>query len=99
MNYRLPNSCPSCGEELRVKRCACPRCEAAVDGDFALPVLCRLTDEEQAFARHLILSSGNLKELARLYEVSYPTVRNRLDALIERVVALEASRSGEAGAS
>jgi len=35
-------------------------------------------------------SSGSLKDPARLYEVSYPTVRNRLDALITRVRELEA---------
>ena len=33
----------------------------------------------------LILASGSLKELARVYGVSYPTIRGRLDRVIERL--------------
>ena len=44
-----------------------------------------LDDEDTAFVRRFILASGSLKELARVYGVSYPTVRLRLDRLIEKV--------------
>jgi hypothetical protein len=44
-----------------------------------------LDDEDIVFVKRFILSSGSLKELARAYGVSYPTVRLRLDRLIERV--------------
>lgn len=41
--------------------------------------------EEQEFIKRFILASGSLKQLAKEYDVSYPTVRNRLDKLIEQI--------------
>lgn len=45
----------------------------------------RLEPEEQVFIKRFILSSGSLKQLAREYDVSYPTVRLRLNRLIEKI--------------
>lgn len=45
----------------------------------------RLEPEEQVFIKRFVLSSGSLKQLAREYDVSYPTVRLRLDRLIEKI--------------
>lgn len=44
-----------------------------------------LEPEEQEFIKSFILASGSLKQLAKEYEVSYPTVRSRLDKLIEQI--------------
>jgi hypothetical protein len=85
----LPCVCPSCQQSLGVTRLACGNCGTAVEGQFELPVLVRLTAEEQAFALSFLESGGSLKELARRYGVSYPTVRNRLDALIEKITHLQ----------
>ncbi|EME7119237.1 DUF2089 family protein, partial [Enterococcus faecium] len=41
--------------------------------------------EEQEFIKQFLLSSGSLKQLAKEYEVSYPTVRLRLDRLIDKI--------------
>ena len=82
MQGQLPKSCPSCGAGLRVARLACPGCETLVSGSYPLPALARLSDEDQGFVLSFILSSGSLKQMAKLYGVSYPTVRNRLDDLI-----------------
>jgi hypothetical protein len=46
-----------------------------------------LTADELTFVRRFLLASGSLKDLAGEYEVSYPTIRLRLDALIEKVKA------------
>lgn len=43
-----------------------------------------LEPEEQVFIKKFLLASGSLKQLAKEYEVSYPTVRLRLDRLIEK---------------
>jgi len=86
----LPVKCPSCGESLKVKRLECALCASAVEGDFTLPAVARLTYDEQTFLISLVQFSGSLKDLARLYGVSYPTVRNRLDALIEKLKVLTA---------
>ena len=44
-----------------------------------------LSDEDRAFVKRFILTSGSLKELAVAYGVTYPTVRLRLDRLIEKI--------------
>jgi len=44
-----------------------------------------LSEEDVHFIRRFVLSSGSLKELARQYGISYPTVRIRLNTLIEKI--------------
>ncbi len=44
-----------------------------------------LEDEEINFIKKFLLASGSLKEVARLYNVTYPTVRLRLDKIIQKV--------------
>ena len=44
-----------------------------------------LEEEDLAFIKRFVLSSGSLKEVARQYGVTYPTVRLRLDRLIQRI--------------
>jgi hypothetical protein len=55
-----------------------------------------LEDEDRMFIKRLVLASGSLKELAETYGVSYPTIRLRLDRLIDRVRTLDALQSDDA---
>ena len=48
-----------------------------------------LEDEDAAFIKKFVLASGSLKEVAALYGVSYPTVRLRLDRLIQKIQLAE----------
>lgn len=57
---------------------------------MAVPAwLAHLEDEDYQFIRRFLLASGSLKELAESYGVSYPTIRLRLDRLLDRVKALD----------
>jgi hypothetical protein len=47
--------------------------------------IANLEDEDIAFIKKFLQSSGSLKEMARLYGVTYPTVRLRLDKLIQKI--------------
>ena len=47
--------------------------------------LASLDDEDVSFIKKFITSSGSLKEIAGIYEVTYPTVRLRLDRLIQKI--------------
>jgi hypothetical protein len=49
----------------------------------------RLSDEDRMFLKRFALASGSLKQLASEYGISYPTVRLRLDRLIERIKILD----------
>ena len=44
-----------------------------------------LEPEDAGFLKNFVLKSGSLKEIAKLYSVSYPTVRLRLDKLIQKI--------------
>lgn len=44
-----------------------------------------LDDEDLSFIKNFIMASGSLKEIAKQYEVTYPTVRLRLDRLIQKI--------------
>jgi hypothetical protein len=44
-----------------------------------------LNEEDRAFIKRFLLASGSLKDLAKAYGISYPTVRLRLDRLIEKI--------------
>ena len=44
-----------------------------------------LDEEELAFMKHFVMASGSLKDLAARYGVSYPTVRLRMDRLIQKI--------------
>jgi hypothetical protein len=48
-----------------------------------------LGDEDLAFIKRFVLASGSLKELAQAYGISYPTVRLRLNRLIEKIKVLD----------
>lgn len=52
-----------------------------------------LEDGDVAFIKKFILSSGSLKEVAGLYGVSYPTVRLRLDRLIQKIQITETAEA------
>jgi hypothetical protein len=79
---RLPLTCPSCGAGLKVKTLNCDTCQTKVDGNYELPVLASLPDDAQQFVVEFVKYSGSLKEMARSMSLSYPTVRNRLDDII-----------------
>jgi hypothetical protein len=49
----------------------------------------QLSDEEAAFLRKFVLASGSLKDLAADYGITYPTVRLRLDRLIQKIKLLD----------
>lgn len=48
-----------------------------------------LDDEDMIFIKRFILASGSLKEVAKLYGVTYPTVRVRLNKLIDKIKLAE----------
>lgn len=85
----LPTKCPACNSQLIVRSLVCQHCQTEIQGEYELPVLAKLSPEDQLFILDFIKSSGSLKEMARLLRLSYPTVRNRLDEIIEQLKLAE----------
>jgi hypothetical protein len=86
---KLPNSCPSCDTVLQVTQLGCNTCATKVSGNFNLPIFMQLTSEEQEYVLSFLLSSGSLKEMALQMGNSYPTVRNKLDDIIQKIKNLK----------
>ena len=56
----------------------------------ALPIwMSELEEEDTVFIKKFIIASGSLKEVAAQYGVTYPTVRLRLDRLIQKIKLTE----------
>ena len=55
--------------------------------------IANLDDEDISFIKRFLLASGSLKEMAKQYEVTYPTVRLRLDKLIQKIQVSESTES------
>jgi len=89
MNPKLPVNCPSCENGLAVSQLTCGNCHTSVSGNYPLPLLLLLPEEEQNFILQFFLSSGSLKEMATQMGKSYPTVRNKLDDTIKKINQLK----------
>jgi hypothetical protein len=93
MKKLLPVICPSCSNYLKVERLHCSSCATAIEGSYDLAVMDYLKPEEQLFIIDFLKSSGSLKEMAKGLNLSYPTVRNMLDDLIEKVKDIESKQT------
>lgn len=80
--------CPTCHQPVRLERVACGQCNIRFEGAFQLPRLARLSADNYRLAEELVLSGGNLKELTIKLAISYPTLRKRVDSLIEELSRL-----------
>ncbi|MHB8382992.1 MAG: DUF2089 family protein [Candidatus Binataceae bacterium] len=74
--------CPSCQGDLTVANIHCPKCDIALEGEFAMPALLRLAPAQLDFAEVFLKNRGVIRDVERELGVSYPTVRARLDDLI-----------------
>jgi hypothetical protein len=73
--------CPECHKPLKVSRMACPSCGMVMEGDFELSPLGKLSPEDQAFVMAFVRHHGSIKKMESLFDISYPTVKNRLNAI------------------
>ena len=82
--------CLICDSDLEIEKLHCKSCHTDYTGRFFFPPLARLKREERMLAEALILHGGNLKEMTQTLDISYPTLKKRLNDL---AVALEAKKA------
>lgn len=91
----MPTRCPSCEAELEVVRLVCTGCGMQLEGRFPVPALLRLGREDLEFVVAFVRASGSLKEMGKILGLSYPTVRNRLNEIIEKLSVEMEDREAE----
>lgn len=77
------------GESITVEKVRIKKNGITIEGEFELPPLAHLTLEEQIFVAAFIKTQGSIKDMEDLFGISYPTVKNRLNKLTEKLDFIE----------
>jgi hypothetical protein len=81
------------GSPLVIERVRIPEKGIAVEGEFTLPELARLTLEDQVFIVAFLRSHGSIKEMEQTFGVSYPTIKARLNRISGQLQFVETDPS------
>ena len=77
------------GQPIVVERVRLVGREIAIEGAFELPELARLNLEDQVFITAFVRSHGSIKEMERIFGVSYPTIKSRLTRIADSLKFIE----------
>ena len=77
------------GTSIVVERVRLAGSGIVIEGEFTIPPLARLADEDQIFIMAFVGSHGSIKDMERSFGISYPTVKNRLDKLADKLKMVE----------
>jgi len=67
----------------------------ALEGEFELPPLARLTAEDQLFVAAFVRCHGSIKQMEKYFGVSYPTIKNRLNKIGNQLSFVEIDQGPE----
>ena len=82
MSYKVLTSCPVCQGDLHIKELECDHCGTEYKGDFEICDICKLPQDQIDFIKIFIKNQGNIKEVEKDLNISYPTVKNKLNQII-----------------
>ena len=77
------------GLSITVERVRLTNKDIAIEGSFELPPLARISSEDQVFIAAFVRCHGSIKEMERIFGISYPTVKNRLDHIAKQLNFVE----------
>lgn len=81
------------GRQFVIERVRIPEKGLAVEGEFALPQLARLSLDDQVFITAFVRSHGSIKEMEQTFGVSYPTIKARLNRISSQLEFIETNPS------
>ena len=90
---QLPTKCPICNGELAVTRLYCPQCDTTIEGHFSpgRNPFANLSPEQLQFTLTFVRCEGRFNRMEEELNLSYPTLRNRLNDVI-RTLGFEPGR-------
>ncbi len=83
MTYPIPAKCPVCHDRLKVTALYCSHCHTRLEGEFQPDKFSYLSREQKAFIEVFLKCRGNIKEVEKEMGISYPTVRGKLDDVVQ----------------
>lgn len=84
------------GREFIVERIRLKDSGVAIEGSFDPPPLATLPIEDQVFVAAFVRCHGSIKQMEKLFGVSYPTIKNRLNRLGARFGFIEVEAGTDA---
>jgi len=81
------------GTPIIIERVRIPEKQIAVEGQFTLPDLARLSLEDQVFVVAFLRSHGTIKDMEQTFGVSYPTIKARLNRISSQLEFVETNPS------
>lgn len=81
--YKLLSRCPVCSNKLKAIKLKCNSCNTVIDNEFELSKFDYLNSDQLYFIETFIRCRGSIKEVEKELGISYPTVRAKLDEVIE----------------
>ena len=73
------------GRPVEIERVRVVDSGVAIEGSFTLPPLASLSAEDQVFVMAFVRCHGSIKEMEGMFGISYPTVKNRLNRIAEKL--------------
>lgn len=80
---KILTRCPVCEGGLKAVKLKCESCGTVIENSFDFPPLMQLSKENMEFAEVFLRCRGNIKDVEKELGISYPTVRAKLDQVIE----------------
>jgi hypothetical protein len=80
---KILTRCPVCEGSLKAVKLKCDTCSTVIENSFDFPKLMQLSKEQMDFVEIFIKSRGNIKDVEKELGISYPTVRAKLDQVID----------------
>lgn len=73
--------CPGCHQPMKIARVGCTACGVSMEGEFEVSALGKLPADDQAFVIAFVRHHGSIKKMEEVFDISYPTVKNRLNSI------------------
>lgn len=96
MTHPVINCCPLCNAATEVTEVTCPHCDVQIRGHFAFNRFEGLAAEQLQFLEVFLRSRGIIRDVEAALGISYPTVRARLDTLLNALDLADSASNTDA---
>jgi hypothetical protein len=77
------------GKPITVEKVKLVDADITIEGSFSLPPLANLSAEDQVFVMAFVRCDGSIKEMEKMFGISYPTVKNRISKIAKQLEFVE----------
>ena len=89
-------NCPQCKKRMSITRLQCTPCDLTIEGRFTSDRFALLDEETMDFMEVFVLARGNITEIEKRLGISYPTVKAKIDRMVDDVKKVTAREKEEA---